>query len=113
MSKKSRKSPEHYLLTVCLSSNLHMHAYLMCDGNRRWIEGTLNKMLDLAEKEGFRPLPLVLSTSLSTEADIVREILSASSAEAKRHLDTATDFHLTIFTMPADSPDDARLMELH
>jgi hypothetical protein len=107
------KAPvEHYLLTIVLTPNLHMHGYLMCP-DKRFVTHAIDQMMDVAEKEGFRPLPMGLATTLSTGVEIVRGIIREASLEAGEKLNTATDYHFSAFTMEAGDPRDQRLMELH
>jgi ferredoxin-thioredoxin reductase catalytic subunit len=104
--------PKHYLLTIDVRHHAHMHGYVMCN-DRRDLIGVLNRMLDKAEAIGLTPLPVILSTELTTGCELVRKIVCARSAEAKQHIETATDFHFSAWIMPTEDPDDRRLMELH
>ncbi len=105
---------KHYLLTVQIASNARMHCYLMTDDERQ-AHAAADRLLTEAEKTGsdYPLLSVVLMTSLSTGVELVREIISARSAEVKRLLQTATDFHVSMWMMGDDDPDDARLMALH
>jgi hypothetical protein len=106
------KAMQHYLLTIVLSPTVHLHGYVMTD-DKRYVVAVLNQMVDVAEATEARFLPVVLQTELTGDADAVREIVSKLSDEAKTNLATAKDFHMSVFAMEADSPDDHRLMELH
>ena len=93
---------------------MHMHGYVMCK-DKRAVEEVANEMLDLAERQGLNPLPVILMTTLSTGADVVRTILCERfpETETEHNLNTARDFHKTVWMMPASDPDDVRLMKLH
>ena len=100
----------HYLITMPLAAT-HLHAYLMAP-NKRYLAPVIEQMSEIAEGAGGY-LPIILATTLSTDVDTIREIISKRSEEARQHLETADDYHLTIFMMPKDDPDDIRLMKLH
>jgi hypothetical protein len=112
MKAAATKQVEHYLLTLYVAGNMHMHCYLMCS-DKRGVERLANVMLDKAEELGMHPLPMGLATTLSSGVNVVREIVCALGEEAKRGLETATDFHYSMWMMPDDDPADIRLMELH
>lgn len=96
-------SIEHYLLSLNVNPQMHMHCYLMSNDKRN-IEEASNKMMDTVESTGFKlPAPIVLITRLSTGVDLVRAILSMSES-VRQNLETATDFHVSIWTMPSDDP---------
>ena len=109
---------QHYLITVKLNSNFDLHCYLMTN-DKKIIQAATNKLCDEAEKIGIGFLPVVLQTTLANAdggpdgVDIVREILGKNSEEARETLKTAHDFHMTIFGMPSDHPDNMKLMDLH
>jgi hypothetical protein len=116
--KRKPQPVEHFLITVDLHPQPYrMHSYVMTN-DRRCLEGIANKMFDIIEKEaGVRIwLPIILQTTLGTtvkSAKVVRDIVAKTSAEAKAALETATDFHLTIFMLRGNNPDDKTLMDLH
>jgi hypothetical protein len=90
-----------------------MHSYLMTN-DKKDIERVVNKMMSALDGMGVRALPIVLVTPLTDAVDTVRQILcNSGDPEIKRNLDTATDFHFSIFALNASDPDNARLMELH
>ena len=52
----------HYLVTLDLTAgpqHMHLHGYVMCK-DKRAAEETANEMLDLAERQGLKPLPIIL-----------------------------------------------------
>lgn len=113
--KRRHRAPvRHWLITIMIASDTHMHGYLMSD-DKRQVHVAVNRMLDEAEKAGSRyPLMnMVLLTTLSRDTELVREIVSRRSPEVKHLLATATDFHFSAWAMHVDDPDDARLMALH
>jgi hypothetical protein len=104
-----RRSPAHFLLSVALSPHTNLHAYLMSRDKRDTL-GAANRLLAEAAKLSNRVLPMVLATPLAADGvALVREIIASHSAEAKRLLQEASDFHITIFS----TPEDAALMQLH
>jgi hypothetical protein len=106
---------EHFLLTIPLTANMHCHAYLMTT-NEQDAQRIASKMIESAEEYGLWAWPpVVLMTELSTGVEQVREILLAQEGaeEVRRSLNEATTFHVSIWLMRADTPDDERLMELH
>jgi hypothetical protein len=107
-----KSNVNHYLLTLSLKTGHHLHGYLMCD-DKRAVKETLNEMFDVAERNGLGPLPIVLSTTLSTGTDVVRTILRERFPETRHNLETAKRYHKTVWAMPASDPDDVRLMKLH
>jgi hypothetical protein len=102
----------HYLLTLELRSQMRMHCYLMCD-DKRYVESIINQMVDKAKELGFQPFGIGLATKLSTGIDLVRKIVGERSSEAKHCIETATDFHFSMWLERANDPDDKRLMALH
>jgi hypothetical protein len=106
----------HYLITLQLSPDVHMHAYLMFAKKRdknRYTELVANKMLEYCEEKGIRPLEIFLMTELSDGYEVVRDVLARCFPEAKRTYQTATESHLSVWGMLADNPDDKKLMALH
>lgn len=116
----------HYLVTLSfpsVPSMYHMHAYLMSKEDHT--ERVMNKMMDETEiawanaHEGLQgealplPPPIFLVTPLSTSVDTVREIIGNHYPEAKKAIESAKKFHLTIWGMPPEDPDDERLMAIH
>lgn len=101
----------HYLITLDLYPKHRMHAYLI--SRKKDTTAVVNKMLDKAEEYNCRPSMITLVTELSTGIGTVREILTKCSPEVKGLLEFAKDFHVSVWTMPMDDPDDARLMALH
>ena len=111
----ARRPPvHHYLLTILIAGNEHLHCFLMSRDRRDTIDAA-NRMLDEAAKAGvLHPLSsTVLVTPLSADVEAAREIVASRSAEAKRMLDAATDFHFSIFATCANDPADAQLMAMH
>ena len=109
----TKSSVNHYLLTLDVG-DMHLHGYVMCR-DKIDLEKVMTRMIDEAEREwpGRLVLPIVLSTQLSTGTDMVRRIVSESWPEAKQAMETAADFHCSIWAIPAGCPDDRCLMELH
>lgn len=106
------KKVEHYLITICVNPALNLHGYVMTD-DKRDLMAVADTMVEIAETNGPLRLPVILQTTLDTGTDVVREIVCKYSEEAKQLLATATNYHLSVFEMRADCPDDERLMELH
>jgi hypothetical protein len=115
---KRKRPMNHYLVTLPLSSGVHMHCYLMCKEGYDRASAAAEKMWEMAEEMGLKPWPgIVLSTQLSVDGvtdersvALVREFISGNE-EVKRALKTAKDFHCTVWCMNAD--DDESLMDLH
>src|SRR5262249_49092815 len=105
------KMMRHYLLTITPDPAVHLHCYVMTNDKRN-VMAALNKMLEVAESTGARFVPIVLQTELRDEADTVRDIISKDE-KVKQTLAAAKDFHVSIFGMEVDSPDDRRLIKLH
>ncbi|HEY1430780.1 MAG TPA: hypothetical protein VGF39_04010 [Stellaceae bacterium] len=108
----------HYLLTLVLGPTSHprsyLHTYLMCaEDEDRQVAAVSEKMLDVAEEHGGCLLPLILATKLSSGSSLVRKILCERNEEARRLMAVAKDYHLAMFTMTDDDPDNAKLMALH
>jgi hypothetical protein len=120
-----KKQRHHYLLTYELfPGRLRMHAYLMVvtpdkQRARECLDHALERLIDegdkFAEKTGFKILaPIILSTDLTTGADVVREIVMRNFPQTKKNMTTAKEVHFTVWCWaPETSPDDAKLMELH
>lgn len=109
--KRSKRHIEHYLITLPIGQ-MHLHGYLMTD-DKRYVQHTMNQMVDIAEREGPWLLPMILQTTLSTGVDVVREVLCEIDEKAAQRFAAAKDYHLSIFSLTAHSPEDDRLMELH
>jgi hypothetical protein len=105
---------KHHLLTIKISADVHMHTYLMAPDDRRYVAAATNKMFDQIEKLGLRPLPIVLVTELNKSGvKVVRATIDKNDDEASQVLATATDFHVSMWMMTGDHPDNASLMKLH
>lgn len=110
--KKTKASLEHHLVTVD-ADRMHVHAYLMCD-ERRCVEQAIEAIMDRCEKAGVVIWPpVVLVTNLGDAVDLVRTIMGRDRPDVVDMIAKATNFHLTIITMPKDDPDDIELMKLH
>lgn len=109
MKPMARK--KHYLISLNLTSDLHMHCYLMCKDERMWLAAG-ETMVERAEGMGYRPLPIILSTLLSDResVNVVRKVLSEDEG-ARHNLQHVKDYHCVVFLMGA--PYDDSLMELH
>ena len=112
--RTARCAIKHFLLTIQIAGNEHLHCYLATDDRRDTIDAA-NRMLSEAEKASvMHPLSsTVLVTLLSADVGAVRKIVASRSAEAKRLLVASTDFHFSIFATARGDPDDARLMAVH
>lgn len=112
--KKQKQHVEHFLITIDLCPlPMRLHSYVMTN-DKHCLEGVWNKMFDVAEKQGWKiMIPMVLQTTLSTGAEIVREIICKLQPEVKPTMDAATDFHLSMFSLSTETPEDKVLMDLH
>jgi hypothetical protein len=109
--RRRKKILNHYLITLPLDPGVHMHCYLMCDGGYDAAAAMGERMFAMAEERGIRiMMPVILSTKLDTGVEIVREFVR-QMPEAERELETAKDYHCTVWFMMAT--DDKELMELH
>jgi hypothetical protein len=88
----------------------------MTDDSRR-IYPVLNKMMSVFEENGGQQLaPVILVTPLLVDTralDIVRKIVCATDSKAKHALETATDFHVSVFAADPEGREHAQLMALH
>ncbi len=112
---------KHYLITVATFSRTYIHAYLMTE-NRKYVDGVADKMLDLAEEQGLQPMGMILLTELANEVDgppdpesikLVRGTISKLNKEAEEHFRAAQNYHLSIFSLTENHPDNDPLMKLH
>lgn len=119
MTAKRRRELNHYLITVSVFSDAHLHCYLMTDEGQTAATAAGEHMLDLAEAKGWPVLiQMILVTKLATDGgmpdqksiDIVRKIICEHEL-VRRKLETETDYHCTIWMMRA--ADDEELMRLH
>jgi hypothetical protein len=111
MTVEPKRDLQHYLVSID-AGGVHLHAYVMAP-DQDYAHRAAERLVEIVEDSGRRFVPIILTTHLTGGVDLVREIISRRSEEAREKLKTATDYHLSIFQMPADDPDDARLMELH
>jgi hypothetical protein len=102
---------KHYLITIAVGQN-HLHAYVMTD-DPSVINTVIDTMMNITEKAGPVLLPIMLQTTLDTGVDLVRGILCKYDEKLRESFDNSKRYHLTMFTMPSDHPDDKLLMELH
>lgn len=102
----------HYLVTMDLGP-VHLHAYLIGKQNDEMI--AVEQMEKVAHEHGATgpTTQMVLITRLASGVSTVRRIIGKYSEDAKQAFLTATDFHLSVWMMPKDNPDDAKLMDLH
>jgi len=112
---------KHYLITVATHERMNVHGYLM-SGDKQDVYGLADKMFSMAEERGLTPLGIVLSTELAAReggkpdprtVKTVREIVCKVDKEAQKNLKAAKDFHLTVFLMSDNYPDNEVLMALH
>ena len=109
------KTLEHYLITIDLTPKpSRLHCYVMTDNPKVMLMRVVNKMMEIAEKDGPLPLPIILQTKLNdaTAADVRRE-LGKRIPEVEAKMAKATDFHLTMWEMGIGDPWDESLMALH
>jgi hypothetical protein len=106
------RGPEHWLISVRLPPNTHLHGYLM--GSGKAIELGCDRMTNVCAKGGFEMREdNVLVTQLDTNGvKLVREVVSASR-RCKEGLATATDFYFSFWTMGDEDPRAVRLLALH
>jgi hypothetical protein len=103
---------EHHLITIQPTADVHLHAYLMTD-DKRTIAHTMNRLMDIAESDGARPLPIILDTCLGDGAEIVHACLRELMPEAWETHQQADRYHLSVFTLEIGDPWDKKLMALH
>jgi hypothetical protein len=106
----------HYLITLQIAPDVHMHAYLMFAHKRdknHYTELVADKMLTYCEEKGIHPLEIFLMTELSDGYEVVRGVLTRLFPEAARTYRTAKESHLSVWGMHSDHPDDKKLMALH
>ena len=114
MRKHKQPPLKHYLLSVVIAHDMHMHCYLMSRDKGDALEAA-TWLVNEAEKAGSRhPLrTTILATPLEHDTQRVREILIEGHDEVKRALREATDFHYAIFVTHDSDPIDAELMAMH
>jgi hypothetical protein len=108
----------HYLVTLSIPPHSHLHAYFMFKKSLKkykdaYTENVMNQMLDYTKKAGMRPLEVFLVTELSDGFEIVQSVLDNLFPEAERTYRVAKETHISVWGMPADHPDDKKLMALH
>jgi hypothetical protein len=105
---------EHHLLTIQPDSGMYLHGFIMTN-DKRVITQTIERMFNIAESHGSRPLPVVLDTRLSDDVgvDAVLACLKANFPKAYRTYQRAKNSHLTVFAMASSHPWSERLMNLH
>lgn len=110
MSRKKK----HYLITLCLDPGTNLHGYVMTTDESK-LMAVAEKMVEVANDSGVWRVPIILQTQLNTvkDVDAVRGIVCALSEEARDAIATAKDFHMSVFAMSVDQPDDKYLMDLH
>jgi hypothetical protein len=103
---------KHYLLTLMLTPDWNMHAYVMAeDRNKTTDVGML--MVENAEKEGFDvQVPMIMVTELESANSLPRSI-ARENLKAARMMDRAKDLHYTAWLMSKDDPRHEKLMGLH
>lgn len=102
---------KHYLLTLPLGDQWAMHAYVMTSKQAK-LRKVTGLMLERAEARGLNPsVPVLMVTELD-DISLVRSIVEQNPQSAQL-LQSAQDFHFTIWLMPKDDPQFDRLMELH
>ena len=118
--KNGQTELRHYLFSLDTSRfgrPFHVHLYMMCnDDDDARVRHAPRKLIEEAEKRGFKIwLPVVLQTELTKHPEEVAKLRALISTDetVRQHLETATDFHATMWLMAADNKDDAWLMDLH
>jgi hypothetical protein len=107
----------HYLFSTVMTSRENLHAYLMVDDKRK-VEVAMKVFCAQAQRENRRWLPILLQTELSSDVrsiaiEDVRAIVRALSPEIRQKIDSATNFHFSIFTLITHCEQDRRLMRWH
>jgi G3E family GTPase len=106
----------HTLISIS-ATPVTFHAYLICDKDeaKDQIEHAANLMVEKAEELGANGLlPIVLvTTNLNDDARAVVRGIVEQDPEATELLATVTDYHMSVFSVPSGSADNARLMALH
>ena len=112
--RATEKGVEHFLISLALGPNEHLHCYLMSRDKADTLSAA-NRMLTEAEKLGcaYPVMGLVLATRLVDDVEAVRKIVTARIPEAQRLLQEATDFHFSIWATSDDDPVDAELLAMH
>ena len=107
----------HLLVTLDLVPDVaRLHSYVICQKSeqRRLLDRVINRMFDEAESRGIKPWPgIVLSTTLDDGWEIVEALLRRHFPDAMCKFDTVKNFHMTMWAMEADDPDEQELMALH
>jgi hypothetical protein len=103
---------EHHLLTIQPDSGTYLHAFIMTN-DKRAITRTIDRMFNIAEIGGARPLPVVLDTKLNDAVSVLLDCLKENFPEAYRTHQRAKNFHLTVFAMASSHPWSQKLMDLH
>lgn len=103
---------KHYLLTLGLVTGENLHSYVICNENKQ-LERVRHGMMTKAEELGGVTLPIMLETDLGDDPKEVQDYLFLYVPNAKELIESVKDFHLTMWAMPEDDPDNERLMELH
>jgi len=116
----------HYLITLPLAHHMHMHAFVMFEKEKnteKYTKAIANQMLDAIEKGQAPPLLMGMGLFLQTKlvdkdgktsgVDVVLDVFKNHYPAAMEAYATATDFHMSMWMMPDEEPDDKRLMELH
>lgn len=114
MSELKNPKLYHYLVTCETLCPLRMHAYVVTS-RKRDIRGIVNYCVDQAERHHVPLLGIVLTTPLTTDVQLVQQILidNDTTDAVKNTLAECTDFHLSLVLIEKDCPDDRQLMELH
>lgn len=111
---KGTKTVKHYLISLPFGA-LFMHCYVMSN-DRNILEKASAKLLHEVEtKLGPVQMPVVLSTGPLKPATVryVRRVLTECYPDAKRRLDEATDFHMTIWGLSRDHPEHDKMLKIH
>ena len=115
LMKKLSNPKKHFLFTFVIDQSTHVHGYIMCT-DKRYVEPAIDRAIGQCEQEGIRFLfPMILLTELSTDhaaVELVRRVV-CEYPKAKKVLNKAKDFHLSVWAMSTDNPYDSQLMALH
>ena len=101
-----------HLITINLTAEHHMHAFVHCREDPRIFEALGDRMFKEAEDLGIRPLRIFLCTSLGHKNKTLRIILEKRFEEIKQPLKSGEDMAL-IWILHMNDPDDKKLMKLH
>ena len=96
---------------------LHAHVIVLPKEQDRTSRQIVTMMCEIAEKQNWPYLPIVLHTRLNDDGgEIVRKLLAENAetiASIERAVNGSENFHLSIFGMLTGCGNDEQLMALH